>query len=180
MHRGRGERNVKTGEKRDLKTREILSCNATPATIGCWASPNPVICAFMQPIADRLDSGLNPHHPKKRAKKYSFICRKKIDRLKKSFEVNTIYLINFLNKTEIIEQLSFYQALECQTLIRGPLERLGPQQEEGPSSEDPSLLDSSVEREESCNAERNGKEGDGNLKNFPSISASSEAVASFY
>ncbi|GFR01556.1 hypothetical protein TNCT_718751 [Trichonephila clavata] len=35
---------------------------------------------------------------------------------------------------------------------------LGPQQEEGPSSEDPSLLDSSVEREESCNAERNGKE----------------------
>ncbi|GFY01188.1 hypothetical protein TNCV_5076551 [Trichonephila clavipes] len=48
--------------------------------------------------------------------------------------------------------------LECQTLIRGPLERLGPQQEEGPSSEDPSLLDSSVERVESCNAERNGKE----------------------
>lgn len=38
--------------------------------------PNPVICAFMQPIADRLGSGHNPYHQKNLAKKIFFVSLK--------------------------------------------------------------------------------------------------------
>lgn len=39
--------------------------------------PNPVICAFMQPIADRLGSGLNPYHRKNLGQK-NILCEFKV------------------------------------------------------------------------------------------------------
>lgn len=50
---------------------QLHTCKYRPLSF-----PNPVICAFMQPIADRLGSGHNPYHQKNLAKKIFFVSLK--------------------------------------------------------------------------------------------------------
>lgn len=50
---------------------QLHTCEYRPPSF-----PNPVICAFMQPIADRLGSGHNPYHQRNLAKKIFFVSLK--------------------------------------------------------------------------------------------------------